>query len=46
LSYLQAVVILDKQRLLFPESEILHIGNVLRELMGIPQPTFPAKGGD
>jgi hypothetical protein len=28
------------------ELKILRIGKVLREHMGIPQPTFPAKGGD
>jgi len=33
------------QLLLLPESEILRIGKLLREHMGIPQPTFPGKGG-
>ena len=46
LEYLDAAGVPEKQVLLLPESEILRIGKVLREHMAIPQPTFPAKGGD
>lgn len=45
LSYLRPEGISEEQLLLLPESEILRVGKVLREHMGIPQPTFPAKGG-
>jgi hypothetical protein len=45
LARLKGVGVLNEQLLLLPESEILRIGKVLREHMGIPQPTFPTKGG-
>jgi hypothetical protein len=45
LGYLEAADVAEEQLLLLPESEILRIGKVLREHMGISQPTFPAKGG-
>lgn len=45
LGYLRPEGISEEQLLLLPESEILRVGKVLREHMGIPQPTFPAKGG-
>lgn len=46
LSYLGVAGVPDAQLLRMPESEILRAGQVLREHMGIPQPAFPAKGGE
>jgi len=45
LDYLKAAGVPDSQLLLLPESEILRVGQILREHMGIPQPAFPAKAG-
>jgi len=46
LEYLAVAGVRKEQLLLLPESEILRVGKILREHMGIPQPTFPSKGGD
>lgn len=45
LRYLDPLRVPSEQLLLLPESEILRMGQILREHMGIPQPTFPPKGG-